>query len=304
MLKQRTLKSAIRTTGVGLHTGARVDLHLRPAAPDTGVVFHRVDLPSVVSIPASAQYVGDTRLSSTLRLDGVSISTVEHLMSALAGVGIDNLHVDVAGPEIPIMDGSAGPFVFLLQSAGIAEQSADKRYLRITAPVEVRDGDKWARFEPFDGFKLDFTIDFPHPVFGSENRHVVVDFAEHSYIKEVARARTFGFMQDVEALRAAGLALGGSLHNAIVLDETRVLNTEGLRYDNEFVKHKVLDAIGDIYLLGHPLIGQYTAFKSGHGVNNALARAVLAAPDAWQLVTFAADRDVPAAFHHWVPAAA
>jgi len=304
MLKQRTLKTAIKTTGVGLHTGARVDLHLRPAAPDTGIVFHRTDLREVVSIPALAQYVGDTRLSSTLKLDGASVSTVEHLMSALAGVGIDNLHVDVAGPEIPIMDGSAGPFVFLLQSAGIAEQGADKRYLRVTSPVEVRDGDKWARFEPFAGFKLDFTIDFPHPVFGSENRHVAVDFAEHSYIKEVARARTFGFMQDVESLRQAGLIQGGSLHNAIVLDETRVLNSEGLRYDNEFVKHKVLDAIGDLYLLGHPLIGQYTAFKSGHGLNNALARALLAAPDASQLVTFAADGDVPAAFHHWVAAAA
>jgi UDP-3-O-[3-hydroxymyristoyl] N-acetylglucosamine deacetylase len=304
MLKQRTLKTAIKTTGVGLHTGARVDLHLRPAAPDTGIVFHRTDLPAVVSIPALAQYVGDTRLSSTLKQDGASISTVEHLMSALAGLGIDNLHVDVAGPEIPIMDGSAGPFVFLLQTAGIAEQGADKRYLRIVSPVEVRDGDKWARFEPFPGFRLDFTIDFPHPVFGSENRHVAVDFAEHSYIKEVARARTFGFMQDVEALRAAGLALGGSLHNAIVLDETRVLNSEGLRYDNEFVKHKVLDAIGDIYLLGHPLIGQYTAFKSGHGLNNALARALLDAPDAWELATFAVDGDVPAAFHHWVAAAA
>ncbi|HTI48630.1 MAG TPA: UDP-3-O-acyl-N-acetylglucosamine deacetylase [Casimicrobiaceae bacterium] len=304
MLKQRTLKTAIKTTGVGLHTGARVELNLRPAAPDTGIVFHRVDLPSVVSIPAQAQYVGDTRLSSTLKLDGATVSTVEHLMSALAGLGIDNLHVDVAGPELPIMDGSAGPFVFLLQSAGIAEQGADKRYLRIEQPVEVRDGDKWARFEPFAGFKLDFTIDFPHPVFGSENRHVEVDFAEHSYIKEVARARTFGFMQDVESLREKGLIQGGSLHNAIVLDETRVLNTEGLRYDNEFVKHKVLDAIGDLYLLGHPLVGKYTAFKSGHGLNNALARALLARPEAYRLVTFSADRDVPLAFHHWVPTAA
>jgi UDP-3-O-[3-hydroxymyristoyl] N-acetylglucosamine deacetylase len=304
MLKQRTLRTAIRTTGVGLHTGARVELNLRPAAPDTGIVFHRVDLASPVSIPALAANVGDTRLSSTLRHDGASISTVEHLMSALAGLGIDNLHVDVAGPELPIMDGSASPFVFLLQSAGIAEQPAAKRYLRVVAPVEVRDGDKWARFEPFAGFKLEFTIDFPHPVFGSENRHVVVDFAEHSYVKEVARARTFGFMQDVEALRAAGLALGGSLHNAIVLDETRVLNSEGLRYDNEFVKHKVLDAIGDLYLLGHPLIGQYVAFKSGHGLNNALARALLDRPDAFEVTTFKADGDVPTAFHHWVPAAA
>ena len=304
MLNQRTLKTAIRTTGVGLHTGARVELNLRPAAPDTGIVFHRVDLPNAVSIPARAENVGDTRLSSTLRLDGTSVSTVEHLMSALAGLGVDNLHVDVAGPEIPIMDGSAFPFVFLLQSAGIVEQSAVKQYLRIDAPVEVRDGDKWARFEPFSGFKLDFTIDFPHPVFGSENRHVVVDFAEHSYVKEVARARTFGFMQDVEALREAGLALGGSLHNAIVLDETRVLNTEGLRFDNEFVRHKVLDAIGDLYLLGHPLIGQYTAFKPGHALNNALARALNATPGASSRVTFAADRDVPSAFHHWVAAAA
>jgi UDP-3-O-[3-hydroxymyristoyl] N-acetylglucosamine deacetylase len=304
MLKQRTLRTAIRTTGVGLHTGARVELNLRPAAPDTGIVFHRVDLATPVSIPAVAANVGDTRLSSTLRHGGTSISTVEHLMSALAGLGVDNLHVDVAGPELPIMDGSAGPFVFLLQSAGIAEQAAPKRYLRITAPVEVRDGDKWARFEPFAGFKLEFTIDFPHPVFGSENRHVVVDFAEHSYVKEVARARTFGFMQDVEALRAAGLALGGSLHNAIVLDETRVLNTEGLRYDNEFVKHKVLDAIGDLYLLGHPLIGQYVAYKSGHGLNNALARALLDRPDAFEVTTFKADGEVPTAFHHWVAAAA
>jgi len=230
MLRQRTLKTTIRTTGVGLHTGARVELTLRPAPPDTGIVFHRIDLPAPVTIPARAENVGDTRLSSTLVLNGASISTVEHLMSALAGMGIDNLHVDVAGPELPIMDGSAGPFVFLLHSAGIVEQPAPKQYLRVRAPVELRDGDKWARFEPFSGFKLDFTIDFPHPVFGTETRHVVVDFAEHSYVKEVARARTFAFMQDVEAMRAAGLALGGSLQNAIVLDETRVLNSEGLRY--------------------------------------------------------------------------
>ena len=301
MLKQRTLKSATKTIGVGLHTGARVELHLRPAAPDTGIVFHRVDLPQTVSIAARADKVGDTRLSSTLKHGDASVSTVEHLMSALAGLGIDNLHVDVAGPEIPIMDGSAGPFVFLLQSAGIAEQSAPKRYLRIKAAVEARDGDKWARFEPFDGFRLDFTIDFPHPVFGSENRHVAVDFAATSYAKEVARARTFGFMQDVEAMRDAGLALGGSLQNAIVLDETRVLNSEGLRYDNEFVKHKVLDAIGDIYLLGHPLIGQYTAYKSGHALNNALARTLLSRPDAYETTTFSADRDVPRAFHNWMP---
>jgi UDP-3-O-[3-hydroxymyristoyl] N-acetylglucosamine deacetylase len=299
MLRQRTLKTTIRTTGVGLHTGARVELTLRPAPADTGIVFHRVDVPVPVTLPALAVNVGDTRLSSTLAMGAVSISTVEHLMSALAGLGIDNLHVDVAGPELPIMDGSAGPFVFLLQSAGIVEQAAPKRYLRVRGPVEMRDGDKWARFDPFPGFKLDFTIDFPHPVFGTENRHVVVDFAEHSYVKEVARARTFGFMQDVEAMRAAGLALGGSLQNAIVLDEMRVLNTEGLRYDNEFVKHKVLDAIGDLYLLGHPLIGQYTAFKPGHALNNMLARALLTRTDAWELVAFDTDEEVPTAFQDW-----
>jgi UDP-3-O-[3-hydroxymyristoyl] N-acetylglucosamine deacetylase len=252
-----------------------------------------------VSIPADALHVGETRLSSTLKHDGAAISTVEHMMSALAGLGIDNIHIDVAGPEIPIMDGSASPFVFLLQSAGIVEQDAPKRYLRIIDTVEVRDGDKWARFEPFNGFKLDFTIDFPHPMFGTENRHVVIDFAEHSYVKEVARARTFGFMQDLEAMREAGLGLGGSLQNAVVLDETRVLNSEGLRYDNEFVKHKVLDAIGDLYLLGHPLIGQYTAFKSGHGLNNAVARALLARTDAFELVTFAETEQVPSAFQGW-----
>ena len=299
MLQQRTLQSLTRTTGVGLHTGARVEMVLRPAPPDTGIVFHRTDLPAAAAIPAVAANVGDTRLSSTLKADGASVSTVEHLMSALAGLGIDNLHVDVAGPELPIMDGSAGPFVFLLQSAGIVEQKARKRYLRVTSPVEVRDGDRWARFEPFAGFRLDFTIDFPHPVFGSENRHIVVDFAVDSYAKEVARARTFGFMQDVEAMRAAGLGLGGSLQNAVVLDEFRVLNSEGLRYDNEFVRHKVLDAIGDLYLLGHPLIGQYTAYKSGHAVNNQLARALLARTDAFEIVTFADETTVPSAFHDW-----
>jgi UDP-3-O-[3-hydroxymyristoyl] N-acetylglucosamine deacetylase len=221
-------------------------------------------------------------------------------MSALAGLGIDNLHVDIAGPELPIMDGSAGPFVFLLQSAGIDEQSGRKRYLRVTSTVEVSDGDKWARFTPYDGYRLDFTIDFPHPVFGSENRNVVVDFASDSYAKEVARARTFGFMQDVEAMRAAGLGLGGSLQNAVVLDEFKVLNSEGLRYDNEFVRHKVLDAIGDLYLLGTPLIGQYTAYKSGHALNNKLCRALLARADAWQIATFTDEKTVPAAFHGWM----
>jgi UDP-3-O-[3-hydroxymyristoyl] N-acetylglucosamine deacetylase len=299
MLKQRTLKAAIKTTGVGVHTGARVDLCLRPAPADTGIVFNRTDLAQSIAIPALAANVGDTRLSSTLKAGTVSISTVEHLMSALAGVGIDNLFVDVSGPEIPIMDGSSAPFVFLLQSAGIEEQSASKRYVRVLSTVEVADGDKWARFEPFNGFKLDFTIDFPHPVFGSENRQVVVDFAENSYAKEVARARTFGFMQDVEAMRAAGLGLGGSLQNAIVLDEFKVLNSEGLRYDNEFVRHKVLDAIGDIYMLGHPLIGQYTAYKSGHGLNNLLARSLLARPEAFDIITFKDEATVPMAFQDW-----
>ncbi|MGI8894246.1 MAG: UDP-3-O-acyl-N-acetylglucosamine deacetylase [Casimicrobiaceae bacterium] len=299
MRKQRTLKKAIKTTGVGLHTGVRVELALLPAPVDTGIVFSRIDLPRRVRIPAVATNVGDTRLSSTLTFAGGSISTVEHLMSALAGLGIDNLQFEVAGPEVPIMDGSASPFVFLLQSAGIAEQRAAKRYLRVTAPIEVRDGDKWARFDPFDGFRLDFTIDFPHPVFGSENRQVIVDFAQVSYVKEVARARTFGFMQDVEAMRAAGLGLGGSLQNAIVLDEFKVLNQEGLRYDNEFVRHKVLDAIGDLYLLGGPLIGQYTAYKSGHGLNNRIARQLLARPDAFEIVTFADAATLPSAFHEW-----
>lgn len=299
MLKQRTLRKAISTKGVGLHTGARVQLALSPAPVDTGIVFRRTDLATPVEIPARANQVGDTRLSSTLGSGGASISTVEHLMSALCGLGVDNLRVDIAGPEVPIMDGSAGPFVYLLQSAGIVEQPAAKKFIRVASTVEVRDGDKWARFTPYDGFRLDFTIEFPHPVFGSENKHVVIDFAEHSYVKEVARARTFGFMQDVEAMRAAGLALGGSLQNAIVLDETRVLNTEGLRYENEFVKHKVLDAIGDLYLLGHPLIGEYAAFKSGHALNNLLDRALLARPEAFEVVTFEGAVDPPLAFADW-----
>jgi UDP-3-O-[3-hydroxymyristoyl] N-acetylglucosamine deacetylase len=299
MLRQRTLKASISTKGVGLHTGARVQLALHPAPADSGIVFRRTDLPVPIEIPALALNVGDTRLSSTLKAHGASVSTVEHLMSALAGLGIDNLRIDIAGPEVPIMDGSAGPFVYLLQTAGIAEQDAPKRFLRIKEVVEVRDGDKWARFAPYAGFRLDFTIDFPHPVFGSENKHAIVDFAEHSYVKEVARARTFGFMQDVEAMRSMGLALGGSLQNAIVLDETRVLNSEGLRYENEFVKHKVLDAIGDLYLIGNPLIGEYAAFKSGHGLNNQLARALLGASGAFDLVTYAREAEAPRTFQDW-----
>ena len=299
MLRQRTLKTSIRTKGVGLHTGARVELALHPAPENSGVVFRRTDLAQPAIIPATAANVGDTRLSSTLKADGASVSTVEHLMSALAGLGIDNLRVDIAGPEVPIMDGSAGPFVYLLQTAGIVEQQAAKKFLRIVAPVEVREGDKWARFSPYAGFRLDFTIDFPHPVFGSENKHAVVDFAEHSYAKDVARARTFGFMAEVEAMRSMGLALGGSLQNAIVLDETRVLNSEGLRYENEFVRHKVLDAIGDLYLIGGPLIGEYAAFKSGHGLNNQLARALLAQPAAFEIVSFAREAEAPRTFSDW-----
>lgn len=299
MLRQRTIKSVIKASGVGLHMGRKVAMTLRPAQVDTGIVFRRIDLPQPVDIRADARAVTDTRLCSALEGGGAKVATVEHLMSALAGLGIDNLYVDLAGPEVPILDGSASPFVYLLQTAGIEEQRAPKRFFRIRKPVEVRDGDKWARFSPYAGFRLDFTIDFPHPVFGSENGHAVVDFAEHSYAKDVARARTFGFMQDVETMRSMGLALGGSLQNAVVLDETRVLNSEGLRYDNEFVRHKVLDAIGDLYLIGRPLVGEYAAFKSGHGLNNQLARALLAQPRAYEIVTYAGEAEAPRTFPDW-----
>ncbi len=293
MLKQRTLKSAIKATGVGLHGGRKVTMTLRPAAPNTGVVFRRVDLPQPVDIPADAMAVTDTRLCSVVERDGAKVGTVEHIMSALAGLGIDNVYIDLDAPEVPIMDGSASPFVFLLQSAGIEEQRAAKRFFRIRKPVEVRDGDKWARFDPYDGFKLTFSIIFDHPMFDKAGQTLTVDFAETSYAKEVARARTFGFAQDVEALRNHGLALGGSLDNAIVLDEYRVLNTDGLRYADEFVKHKVLDAIGDLYLVGHPLIGAFSAHKSGHGLNNQLLRATLAETDAWEMVSFEKAEQAP-----------
>jgi UDP-3-O-[3-hydroxymyristoyl] N-acetylglucosamine deacetylase len=293
MLKQRTLKSAIKATGVGLHGGRKVTMTLRPAAPNTGVVFRRVDLAQPVDIPADAMAVTDTRLCSVVERDGAKVGTVEHIMSALAGLGIDNVYIDLDAPEVPIMDGSASPFVFLLQSAGIEEQRAAKRFFRIRKPVEVRDGDKWARFDPFDGFKLTFSIVFDHPMFDKAGQTLTVDFAETSYAKEVARARTFGFAQDVEALRNHGLALGGSLDNAIVLDEYRVLNTDGLRYADEFVKHKVLDAIGDLYLVGHPLIGAFSAHKSGHGLNNRLLRATLAEADAWEMVSFEKAEQAP-----------
>ncbi len=296
MLKQRTLKNVIRATGVGLHTGDKVYMTLRPAAADTGIVFRRVDLDEPKDIKAAPEHVHDTRLSSTLELDGVRVGTVEHLMSALAGLGIDNVYVDLSASEIPIMDGSAGPFVFLLQSAGIVEQNALKKFIRVKKSLEVRDGEKWVRFEPYSGFKMDFTIDFAHPVFEHSSQHVVIDFAEHSYIKEISRARTFGFMHEVETLRNMGLARGGSLDNAVVLDEYRILNSEGLRYADEFVRHKVLDAIGDLYLLGHPLIGAFSAHKSGHALNNRLLRALLADADAWEYATFEQEQDAPRGF--------
>ncbi|MEO8157226.1 MAG: UDP-3-O-acyl-N-acetylglucosamine deacetylase [Betaproteobacteria bacterium] len=294
MIKQRTLKNIVRATGVGLHTGEKVYLTLRPAAPNSGIVFRRVDLNPVVEIKADPYAVGDTRLSSCLERDGARVQTVEHLMSALAGLGIDNVYVDLTSGEVPIMDGSASPFVFLLQSAGIEEQSSAKKFIRIRKLVEVKHGDKWVRFEPYNGFRVDFSIDFRHPVFAHSNKRVVVDFEHTSYVKEVSRARTFGFMQDVENMRAQGLALGGSLDNAIVMDDYRVLNTDGLRYEDEFVKHKALDAIGDLYLLGHPVIGAYSAFKSGHALNNELLRHLLEDAAAWEFVTFLKPEEAPA----------
>lgn len=294
MIRQRTLKNTVGATGVGLHTGLKVSLTLRPAAPDTGIVFRRVDLPDPVDIKANPYAVGDTRLSSCLEQHGVRVSTVEHLMSAFGGLGIDNAYVDVSAPEVPIMDGSAGPLVFLLQSAGIEVQSVPKKFIRILEPVEVRDGDKWVRFAPHAGFKLELSIDFDHPVFDRSHQSVCVDFATTSYVKEVSRARTFGFMQDVESMRAQGLALGGSLDNAIVMDDYRVLNNDGLRYSDEFVKHKVLDAIGDLYLLGHPLIGAFSGYKSGHALNNLLLRRLLETEHAWEYVSFERAEDAPA----------
>ncbi len=298
MIRQRTLKSIVKATGVGLHGGQKVQLVLRPAAPDTGIVFHRVDLDPVVSLPADPYSVCDTRMCSGLQSGGVKVGTVEHLMSALAGLGIDNLHVDVDAAEIPILDGSASPFVFLLRSAGIVEQPLAKRFLRVKKPVEFRDGDKWVRLEPHDGFMLDFSIVFNHPAIDSTSTRVRIDFSEHSYERDVARARTFGFMQDVEFMRANGLALGGSLDNAIVMDEYRVLNSEGLRYADEFVKHKVLDAIGDLYLCGHPLLAAYSAHKAGHAMNNEVLRALLSDQEAWEYVSFDAQAVTPVSVAH------
>ena len=290
MLKQRTVNKLVRTTGVGLHSGTKVELTLRPAAIDTGIVFRRVDLDPIVEIPASADVVGDTRMASVLIKDKARVSTVEHLMSACAGLGIDNLYVDVSAEEIPIMDGSASSFVFLLQQAGVQEQSAPKKFIRVVKDVEVRQGsgnnEKWARLSPYDGFRLDFFIEFNHPAVDGTTQRASVDFGAVSYVHDVARARTFGFMQDVESLRGMGLARGGSLENAIVMDEYRILNADGLRYEDEFVRHKILDAIGDLYLVGYPLLAGYTAHKSGHALNNDLLRALLAQPDAYEIVTF------------------
>lgn len=302
MIRQRTLKNPIRATGVGLHTGEKVLLTLRPAPADNGVVFRRSDLDPPVDIKATPLNVGDTRLSTTLVHEGVCVSTVEHLLSAVAGLGVDNLIVEVSSAEVPIMDGSAGPFVFLLQSAGIQEQNAPKRFIRIKRKVGVEDGDKWARFEPFDGFKVGFGIDFDHPVFQNGVQFTELDFSSTSFVKEVSRARTFGFMREIEALRQHNLVLGGSLENAVVLDDYRVLNEDGLRYEDEFVKHKVLDAIGDLYLLGHSLIGAFTGYKSGHALNNKLLRALLEQPDAWEEVSFDDVSDAPISYAEAQPA--
>ena len=302
MIKQRTLKNVIRATGVGLHTGKKVLLTLRPAWASTGIIFRRVDLDPAVEIPAKPKYVGDTSLSTTLVKDNIRISTVEHLLSALAGFGIDNAFVDLTADEVPIMDGSAGPFVFLIQSAGIVEQNAAKKFLRIKEKVRVDKDEKWAMFEPFDGFKVGFSIEFDHPVFNQNNCHAEIDFSTTSFVKEVSRARTFGFMRDVELLRQKNLVLGGSLNNAVVVDDYRVLNEDGLRYADECVKHKILDAIGDLYLLGHSLIGAFKGHKSGHALNNTLIRELLLNEDAWELVSFETEYKAPISFMQTISA--
>jgi len=300
MIHQQTLASIARTVGIGLHSGTRVELQLRPAAVNTGIVFRRTDLDPVVEIAASAAAVGDTRMASTLEQDGTKIATVEHLMSALAGLGVDNCYIDVDAPEIPIMDGSAASFVFLIRSVGVVRQQAPRRFVRVLKPVEVREGEgaaaKWARLEPHFGFKLRFSIDFNHPAIDSTTQDVEVDFSRDSYVTAVARARTFGFVNEVEALRAVGLALGGSFENAIVMDEYRVLNTDGLRSGDEFAKHKILDAMGDLYLLGRPLVAAYRAHRSGHALNNKLLRALLADATAYELVSFETEESIPQAF--------
>jgi UDP-3-O-[3-hydroxymyristoyl] N-acetylglucosamine deacetylase len=298
MIRQRTLKNVIRATGVGIHSGQKVYMTLRPAAVNSGIVFRRTDLSQPVCLLARAENVGDTSLSTALVKDGVRVQTIEHLLSAFAGLGIDNAYVDLSASEVPIMDGSAGPFVFLLQSAGIEEQNAHKRFIRIRKEIVVRDGDKWARFEPFDGFKVGFSIEFDHPAFAQRACSAEIDFSTTSFVKEVSRARTFGFMRDLEMLRERNLVLGGSMDNAIVLDDYRVLNEDGLRYEDEFVKHKILDAIGDLYLLGHSLIGAFYGHKSGHFLNNKLLRALVADESAWEEVVFDRPEEVPISYAH------
>jgi len=302
MIRQRTLKNVIRATGVGLHTGEKIYLTLRPAAPDTGIVFRRVDLDPPVLIEARPENVGDTRLSTTLVGDGARVATVEHILSAFAGLGIDNAYVDVGAAEVPIMDGSAGPFVFLIQSAGVEEQERPKRFIRIRRPIKVEDGDKYAAFAPYDGFRVDMAIDFDHPAFISRAQRARIDFTTTSFIKEVSRARTFGFLREIESLRQQNLALGGTLDNAIVVDDFRILNEDGLRYDDEFVRHKILDAIGDLYLLGHSLIGAFSGYKTGHGLNNRLLRALLADRTAWEEVSFEEPAHIPSAYRQPVAA--
>jgi UDP-3-O-[3-hydroxymyristoyl] N-acetylglucosamine deacetylase len=297
MIKQRTLKNVIRATGVGLHSGEKVFMTLRPAAADTGIVFRRIDLPTPVEVKAQAHLVGQTQLCTVLVDENqVKIKTTEHLLAALAGLGIDNAYIDLSSEEVPIMDGSAGPFVFLIQSAGIVEQGAAKRFIRIKKTLQVTDGDKWARFEPYEGFKVGFTIDFKHPAFKKSASNAEIDFSTTSFVKEVSRARTFGFMKDIEYMRDRNLALGGSLDNAIVLDDYRVVNEDGLRFDDEFVKHKILDAIGDLYLMGHSLIGAYYAYKSGHALNNQLLLALIADREAWEEVVFEDPAEAPISY--------
>lgn len=304
MIAQYTLKTLVRATGVGLHTGCKVEMTLRPAPPDTGVVFRRLDVVPPVDIPVAPERVTDTRLCTAIERDGVRIATVEHLMSALAGLSVDNVYVDLTGPEVPIMDGSAAPFVFLIQSAGLEAQATPRRYIRVKKTVRVEDGDKWAELSPHEGFRLSFRIDFEHPVLARSGQSITIDLAEQSYVKEVSRARTFGFMREVESLRSAGLARGGTLDNALVMDDYRVLNEGGLRYADEFVKHKVLDAVGDLYMAGHPIIGAFTAYKSGHGLNNKLLRTLLADATAWEWVSYTDAASAPGAILRLQPLAA
>jgi UDP-3-O-[3-hydroxymyristoyl] N-acetylglucosamine deacetylase len=304
MVGQRTLRNSIRATGVGLHTGTKVLMTVRPAAADTGIVFLRTDLPGSALIPARAENVGETMLGTTIGSGAARVATVEHLLSAFAGLGIDNAQVDLNAPEVPIMDGSAGPFVFLLQSAGIEEQPVPKRFIRVKKPVRVQDGDKWAQFEPYEGFKVNFEIEFDHPIFKRRIQSATMNFSTTAFLKEISRARTFGFMRDLESMRARNLALGGTLDNAIVLDDAGVMNEDGLRYEDEFVKHKILDAIGDLYLLGHSLIGEFSGHKSGHGLNNRLLRTLLADPEAWEEVSFERADQAPISYLQAQPSVA